>query len=134
VAVESRWRDVGVPRACAFRGLVLRGARAGVLPGGVQLLGRRGWAFLIVLALVWAGCLSPRGGGSSKMERAAHADADIGGEGGPDGEATRAGQEGSAAQGDASSEPVGEPDELVPVRKCGSGGKGDVLWNHDLLT
>jgi hypothetical protein len=23
---------------------------------------------------------------------------------------------------------------LVPVRKCGSGGKGDVLWNHDLLT
>jgi hypothetical protein len=34
----------------------------------------------------------------------------------------------------------GETDEgrvyvyLVPVRKCGSGGKGDVLWNHDLLT
>jgi spermidine synthase len=26
------------------------------------------------------------------------------------------------------------PYYLVPVRKCGSGGKGDVLWNHDLLT
>jgi len=28
---------------------------------------------------------------------------------------------------------AGQP-YLVPVRKCGSGGKGDVLWNHDLLT